>query len=134
MGNFILNSNITLWNWEVLPTGGKLHRVFIEGVNYQGIKTAYLRGIALSAGDSVSVVIPRDANTSKPYAVYAEWLKLPDKSTHWTLSDFTYIAQGDVETAAETIAALEKEVRPVKVTSFDWRSLPGLASWKLVCK
>ena len=134
MGNFIINSDITLWNWEVLPTGGKLHRVFIQGVNYQGLKTARLRGVTLEAGDNVSVVIPANAFMSKPYMPYAEWLKLTDKSTHWTFSDHTYITQGNRETTAMTTAALEKELRPVKVTAFDWRSLPGLESWKLVCK
>ena len=132
--NFIAVDTVTLFNWETLQTGGKLHRTVIDKVNYQGLKTAFLSGVTNVTGDTVNVVIPLVAEMSKPYVIYAEWLKLTDKSTHWTLADNTYIVNGIKETTATTTTQLEKELKPVKVTGFDLYTLKGLEHWSVVAK
>lgn len=85
-------------------------------------------------GDTVNVVIPLNATMSKPYAPYAQWLKLIDKSKRWTLSEYTYIVNGNKTTRATTTATLEKELNPVKVTGFDLYTLKDLEHWSVLCK
>lgn len=72
------------------------HRTVISGVFWNSSKGAVSRKTGVSSADGLQLIIPFDVAHAVEYIKPKDWLKLADKTGHWTLQPKDVVILGDI--------------------------------------